>query len=391
MTRINGVLLAALVLVPGCRTASDSSLESVGIAQTAVRDQFQIGFCWAYGAIALIESDHKVRTGEELSLSAEALGFYQIAHQMQGIANLATSTTDARLLDEKQPREGATFVDPKTPWDTVRLLKQHGVVPESVWSTKFKSAARVSKMKEVLREALVRRVGQKRKLGGSLPDHVSLDEVMEMMVSSGAFASRPPETFETAGGTITARDYLTRELGFNLEGWDTIETIRPDDYRKLIAGTKRALLRGLSVPFEFPVDHDHLSGTTFRADAADWAQFREFSIFRTHIVTITDFVNNGGKAGAIPLEALRTEFAKSPDELDYLILKNSWGSAPPDDRYEMTLGYLKFIANGVIRDTHRYYLGMQPENRGSLKVFVPRDIAADPFGDEPVNPKVVAP
>lgn len=383
--------IACLCIATACKSAKRSGLESVDIPQTDVRDQFRIGFCWAYGTAALIESFYKMHTGNELDLSEEAIGFYLLAHQMQAMTKFATSPTDPLLEDPKQPHEGATFLDPRVQTDAIRLLQEHGVVPESVWSMKFSSDDSGPHVKKLLREAVAKRTVRERRYGGNLPDDVTVNEMIDLMVNSGAFASRPPERFEVNGQSISARDYLTQFIGFNTNDWGIIESEHPDDYRKIIAGTKRALARGLSVPFEFPPVDEHLDGSTYHATEADAAQFRTFSIFDTHIVTITDFVNKGGKPGVLPIDQAQRELEKPPEELDYLVLKNSWGPIEPDDRYKATLGYLKYIANGVIKDSDRYYLGVRAQDRGTLKVFVPKDIAADPFGEEPINPKVALP
>jgi aminopeptidase C len=44
-----------------------SSVDSVEIPQTPVENQDRVGFCWAYAAIGLIESDLKLRTGPRCS------------------------------------------------------------------------------------------------------------------------------------------------------------------------------------------------------------------------------------------------------------------------------------------------------------------------------------
>ena len=74
-----------------------------------------------------------------------------------------------------------------------------------------------------------------------------------------------------------------------------------------------------------------------------------------------------------------------------LVSENIFSYLANDDRPKIDLGYLKYSASAVIEDTHKYYEGIKPEPRGALRVFEPKDIAMDPFGVEPVNPKISLP
>jgi hypothetical protein len=382
-----------LILAGGCKTSGNdkgagAGLDSVDIPQTGIRDQGQIGFCWSYGTIALVESMVQLKSGRSIDLSEEALGFYRILHGLESMAATTIRPDDPIFDDVTKPHAGNTFLDEQWSHSAVALLDRYGVVPENVWSVKFTTDAQVRAMKSGLRAALKSRVARMRRNGGSLSDSISRDEFLAMMTTKGAFRSAPPQSFVVDGRRYSAREYL-RSLDFDPSGFAVLETKSPSDLGALIAATKRALVRGVAVPFIYPVEFDRLKFDRFTAP--DGSRADSFSIFNTHIVLITDFVNRGGRAGAISADELGRELAKSSDELDYFIFKNSWGPIGRDNRHKIDMGYLKYSASAVIEDTHVYYEGIQPEPRGALRVFVPKDIAADPFGAEPVNPKVSLP
>jgi hypothetical protein len=229
------------------------------------------------------------------------------------------------------------------------------------------------------------------KFGGSLPNQISTAELQALMVDSGAFESPPPTQFTVAGRTFTPQQYL-KELGFDPDGFVIMETKSPDDLWPLIAATKRALVRGVAVPFIYPVDFRRLRGDTFTDKFGNGSNVPyEFTLFNTHLVLITDFVNEGGKAGAMPADQVALELKRQPNELETLLLKNSWGPIGTDNRHKIDLSYLIFAAAGSIEDGHLYYEGTSPERRGALRVFVPKDIANDPYGDEPINPRITLP
>jgi hypothetical protein len=99
---------------------------------------------------------------------------------------------------------------------------------------------------------------------------------------------------------------------------------------------------------------------------------------------IDDFVNIGGKEGALPVAELLQEFLRPTKDLDYFVFKNSWGtdakmneagvviSGSETGFYKMDREYLVGSAN----------LSSNPDLAGFLEVVVPIDIARNPFGDE---------
>ena len=99
--RKSGAWLLAACVLSACgptveNTNTQSKIDSVEIPQTPVENQNRIGFCWAYAAVGLIESDFKVRTGDTLQLSEEALGFYRM---LEGLYFLTQNLSGQELID----------------------------------------------------------------------------------------------------------------------------------------------------------------------------------------------------------------------------------------------------------------------------------------------------
>ena len=85
-------LIAPLIVVlaslnAACRKETAADTSAVETANTSIKTQGQIGFCWAYAAVAMIESRYKQRTGKDIDLSEEALGFFHYAETLQSFMN----------------------------------------------------------------------------------------------------------------------------------------------------------------------------------------------------------------------------------------------------------------------------------------------------------------
>lgn len=115
---------------------SQSGTSTVDTANTTVKSQGAIGYCWSYAAVAMIESDYKKRTGRDVDLSEEALGFFHFADQLKAAMdkNLAENKADFTLaqggfINGTQKKLGSK--------DAFALVERWGLIPESRWSVKF--------------------------------------------------------------------------------------------------------------------------------------------------------------------------------------------------------------------------------------------------------------
>lgn len=375
--------LIALSFV-ACGKPEKATPDSLAIAQTAVENQLRVGFCWAYASLGLVESDTKMRTGKVLDLSEEALGFYRMAEGLYQLtkAGLPRATLKQRI--DSESLEGWYLKSNFGALDAFALIEKYGLVPESVWNVKFETAAETRGVTEAIKAAMKALVDSKEDIGIE-------DIISQVLLAPGAWPSRPPTEFAIEGTRYTSHGYL-RTTGFKPGAYRSVVVSQPSDVEALIAATKRSLVRGVSVALAYPINFDRLKGDTFSGKNVDLNNAKNFHREGYHAVLINDFVNKGGKPGAIALADLVKEFLRPTKYLDYFVFKNSWGAnATTNEAGRLVSG----SSSGYYKIDREYLVGasnMTLDKRyyGPVSVVVPADIASDPFGSEDVNPQVAA-
>lgn len=382
-------LLSVFLLLGACganeNLQSRSALDSVDIPQTPVVDQQKIGFCWAYAGIGLVESDFKLRSGNEIALSEESLGFYRMA---EGLHLLTQSLAGSEL--QSAIREGSLEgwllkADESFP-DTFALIKKYGVVPESVWSYKFTTEQKSESLTSAIKLAMLRLVKQNN------PRTIAVEDIINgALLAPGAWQSAPPKSFVVDGRPYTPVSYL-ESIGFNPDSFASVEASKPSDVEKIIAATKRALVRGVSVPLGYPVNFARLAGDTFSGKNVDLNNPKNFFKEGGHAVLISDFVNQGSVEGALPLSQLMVEFLRPTKDLNYFVFKNSWGKEAKTNEAGRVISGSK---TGFYKIDREYMVGAanmtsDSDFAGIIQVVVPVDIARDPFGTESINPAIAA-
>ncbi|MCA2960252.1 MAG: hypothetical protein IOD12_08365, partial [Silvanigrellales bacterium] len=367
---------------------STSSLDTVEIPQSPVEDQLKIGFCWAYTTVAFVESLHKTKTGETVNVSEEALGFYRIAEELLMMAR-EVSAADMPEAFENVQLEGWVIRTSENIPDALNLIKTYGLVPESVWTHKFNDRRTTESQLEVIKNRFLKLVKDRGTAGVDVPTLVK-----EVLVGAGAFPSAPPSNFLWKGKEVSAQQFASSHLGFKSDDFGVVEATNGGDYARVVAATKRALARGLSVPLGMPVNMDRLKKGRFSGAGVDLGDEDAFFREGGHTVLVTDFVNTGGEIGAVDAASLDTELARSPDDLDFLLAKNSWGLGATSNETDVRLsGSL----NGYYTLDQLYLRGAaqtagEPGLKGILSVVVPVDIAISPFSkDAPKNTPYSAP
>ena len=372
-------LLGALsTTISGCGAKSQSSRpDSVDIDQTAIRNQYRVGICWSYATVGLLESKYKMTTGKSVDLSEEALAFHRMAEELlhNAQAYQGGRMTMAQVLNPLQTRSGLQGWYVHTGSQTTRggmeLIDVYGVVPESAWSFKFTSDDDIIRLKQSILPSYQALLQQN--------TAITIQDIERTLVSPGGFPSIPPTSFSLDGQTITATSLARDVLKFRSTDYDDVAARSAGDAATVVAATKRALLRGYSVPLAYPADPTFIVNGVYRTTPDSPLPDRNTG----HAVLITDFVNQGGHEGAMSPDELKAEFAKGYDSLAFLKFKNSWGLSARSNEsgipvssgsagyYYMTPSYINAIAS-----------------LGFFQVVVPIDIANDPFGDEAVNPQV---
>jgi hypothetical protein len=355
-----------------------SGVNAVDLPVTPVDDQGKIGFCWAHGTIGLIESTYKTRTGGDLNLSEEALGFYRLAERITSLIQSSATAADlidnftrgvsegfyTRLPDEK--RVGGEL-------DALDLVKKYGLVPESAWNVSFPDAqARQSLMNAIRTNVYALSDGRNR-------SSITVEEVIEkVLVGEGAFPSRPPSRFLWEGQEISATAFLTDVVKFDTDAFAAVEAASESELESFATVMKSALAQGYSVPFGYSINVDRLSGMTFGAADVSLDNPVAFAADGGHIVLVTDFVNEGGVAGAIPADELAAEVAKPFSALAYLRVKNSWGVG---EKLDSSGKVLSNSPDGYYHITHDYLVGSaRAASKGWMPLIavVPRSLLRTP-------------
>ncbi len=360
-------LVAIALSMNSCRNdtslhPSTSSTTAVDIPQTPVKNQYAIGFCWSYATLALIESNHKLDTGEEIDLSEEALGYMRMRYEMAAVAKkyrAADIPADEvrKWLEDKSLEgwfvrsHGSSPVD-----DAMELIDRYGLVPESTWSLKFKSRAEVNALKRAMIEPYLAFLNSDEPISNT-----ALDKVMTV---DGAFPESPPSKFMFDERYYTPQEFAKNYLKFQSRDYKLLQAKSAADSRTIIQATKKAMAAGFSVPVSFGVSMRNLKNGVFSAKDFEIRELdtnpevtpEVISLNGNHAVIATDFVNRGGAEGEIAPSALVREISKSADELQYLKLKNSWGAnssttedgidvnSSTDGFYRMDYAYIKAVS-----------------------------------------------
>ncbi|MEY4065911.1 MAG: hypothetical protein RIR26_2119, partial [Pseudomonadota bacterium] len=314
---------------------SDSTLSTVSIPQTDVRDQGRFGICWAYGTTGLIESELLKNKGIKVDLSEEALAFEHMAEDLRArFASMSSSDLLVFVLRGELPEGWATRTTPElaamylnskhVQHDALALIKLRGAVPESAWSFKVSNAEEKRRLTVAVREN-VRKVWN----SGRIIQNLTTEEIKDLILvgeDGSAFPSRPPAFFKWEGRTISSIEFVQDVLNFNSDDWEAVAIQKESDVPEFVQTVKQALALGHSVPLAFPINVDRISGDAFRADdqskSYGWSNYGRDG---GHLVLVTDFINFGGKRGAVSDATLKAELDKPADQLEAFLFKNSWG------------------------------------------------------------------
>lgn len=309
---IMSAVLVALAAT-GCKRLSGASTRSVEIPQTSVRDQGNAGFCWAYSDQAFIESYMLAKKGVPIDLSEEMFAFYRTAWDLFNLT-LDSDGDDIADTDACSLNQGDLLNV------GFNLAKELGVIPESAWSIKFNDSTGFNA--DTVHNNIKRRFLNYVK--GRKKGSVTLEEIVsKVMVGPGVYPSAPPASFVVDGRTYTGPSYLAEYIGFNPNEFKryNLYNLSQTELDMRIMHIKRTLARGYTVPIGIGVFGDvpyfELAGTG--KTAAD------LRFDGGHAILITDFVNKGGRPGAMSVGEIQNEVMRPSSELAYFVVKNSWG------------------------------------------------------------------
>ena len=144
--------VSSLILSCGQRIPAHSTVTTVDIPQTPVRNQQKTGFCWAYATAGMVEA-WSLKSGKALNVSEEAIAFYRVAEELlyvskdsvlrQKIIDAPTMTDS--LMDEvfvEGLQGGEVLYTDSLPskqrtLSGLEILEKYGAWPETACPTKI--------------------------------------------------------------------------------------------------------------------------------------------------------------------------------------------------------------------------------------------------------------
>jgi hypothetical protein len=317
------LFVSVLALASACKEGkqtSDSEASAVDTANTTVKSQGAIGFCWSYAAVAMIESDYKKRTGREIDLSEEAIGFFHFAEQLKDQMdwNLRWNKNYFKLepggtINGVSKRMGSK--------DAFSLIERWGLIPESQWNVKFEDKLVTEFAMNLIKEnflALQENIRGKQ-------TSVQMNQIFEIL-TKGGFASVPPvDGFNNGSGQMNAVQYARSVIGFRPGAFQDVQLNinEPTTVISTLQRVKQTLANGnvVGISISMPNDPDwaqRVQGTRFVG------MNQPFVLKGGHAMVVTDFKNSGGVFG--PVADVGEEVSKEIEPDLVFRLKNSWGS-----------------------------------------------------------------
>jgi hypothetical protein len=351
--------ISALLFMSACKgdkQSSESGTSAVDTANTAVKNQGAIGYCWSYAAVAMIESDFKKRTGREVDLSEEAIGFFHFAEQLK-------ATMDYNLSNDKEEfilTEGA-FINGTSKKmgskDAFSLIERWGLIPESQWNVKFEDEIDKKLAISSIQEGFLE---LQEKIRGKQTS-VQMNQIFEVLTKE-AFPSIPPvDGFNNGSGQMNAVQYARNVIGFRPNAYQDvyIDQANAQFLESTLERVKKSLADGnvVGITISMPADSEwgnRIRGTRF----AGFGQ--PFALEGAHAMTITDFKNSDSVFGPVP--DVEQEISKKIDSGFAFKLKNSWGSQSGRNEfgqvvrtgfYDMDITYISDALKSVHRIVDR--------------------------------------
>lgn len=388
--RLAGLALSVgtLGVSAGCvRSKPAAQVASEEIPQTGVENQGWVGFCWAYTTTAFLESEYKIATGRDLNLSEEAMGFYRMAEELLWMAHNEPKeklvTIEALEQNSFEGVEGWHFMwsphyGPQTDNpnrqmpDSLDLVTQYGVVPENAFKVKFPDEKQYGYLKNSVLKAFAKLVEKSED-----PKAITRDDVYRILANPAAFGAVPPTEFDIQIGDqtvhMTARDLASKELRFDKAAWQGVEILNRNRFDLGMQAIKAGLHSGHSVPLSIPVVL-----SAFKEDPPGFfARAKDETSFKFdggHDLLITDYVNEGARPGAMSPEQRDREFARPVNDLDYVVVKNSWGEYTPHTRFG------KLLPLGMMAIDKEYlWASVVQFPKDGINLLLPKAVADEVF------------
>ena len=294
------------VLVVSCGRSSHESqrsgLDTVHIPQTGAKNQYSVGFCWAYSVAGLMEAV-ELKNGTTLDLSEEYLGFYHIFDQLKKILDASDPVAALHDVHEGFRVPGA-----------LKLAEEVGMVPEDVFNFKFDATG---DLQARIGEHFSKTFADPAKLRAYRSnDRLIFSELVEIF---GKKPIQPTDSFTFQGKRYTPISFMKERISVRADDFESI-TFTPDNFDMVTHYLKRALADQMPVPYSTMT----LFGIGGDDPVWDASKCKDTGCLPDggHAMLAVDFVTEGGRGGAMSAAEVKKVFH---NPFQAVIVKNSWG------------------------------------------------------------------
>lgn len=321
-------LLGTSMVLGGCGSKTETpigisekaiSSKTVYIEETIAKNQDQIGFCWSYSIIGLLES-LELQKGNTYNLSEEYLGYYHLLNQVETAIN---SSDPANELDE--------ITEGFFAWPGMELMTKVGIVPESIFNKKFKTKG--ISIDDNIKAFFSKAIKDPAKLAEYRADRDLIYKDLANIF--GASPIKPTDSFDYKGKTYTPVTFLKERLHFKLSNFENVEVknVDPSEMEVAMHKLKVALMQKISIPFGVAV-FDNISGNVWDTLGCEKSD-EGCRASSGHAMLIADFLTRGGRFGDMPLSEVK-DILNNP--LSAILVKNSWGFQGVDQNNNSSTG-----------------------------------------------------
>ncbi len=210
------------------------------ISCSPVQDQYMSATCWSFASNSFLESELLLKTEEKINLSEMYVARFSYINKIYQYLALG----------------GSTFFTPGGQFhDVLKVVKQHGIVPETAYTGKPNGELNHNQAKlDTLMHHFAQSLLKKRQTEPSARDLAYMNKILDQ------YLGKIPETFEYKTKTYTPLNFTKNVLQFNA-----------DDYIELTSYT-----------------HHPIFASFVLEDKYNWTKDKYYNIPLSDFMTITD-------------------------------------------------------------------------------------------------------
>ncbi|MDR3606758.1 MAG: C1 family peptidase [Oligoflexia bacterium] len=318
--------------------------QTVGpVVHSAVEDQGDVGFCWAYSLSGLMEAE-SLKRGTKVTLSPEYLALNHMYYMINTYLPLFAQVDQAGSLGWLLKWIVEEIFNPQGNVNLTMALRElaiTGTMPESAFQYKFPFAVDAQGKRHEIHPTLQERLQtftsknlfDKNKVAAYQANPELLRT--ELFNALGVTVPQPADSFTYEGASYTPMTFMSTYLAFNPGNYEEVavlsgkyNSVTSDNpvlgytHDQAMRIIESALRDGVSVPIAFLIYSDQLTAE------------------QTGVFTPQDCDGDSCKTleggHAVLAIGLKETSQQSPDPIDALIIKNSWGTVGLDDHGEVT-------------------------------------------------------